>query len=125
MIKDIFYVLKMFVITVLVVVVMQVHIGEKSIEDHFHAWVKHSVIVDYAEEALDGGTSLVRGIYQKADSGIQTLLSKTIRKHEKKERSLGFSLKRHTEDKNPVTENEERSIDFHRPHAQSNTQRAQ
>jgi hypothetical protein len=97
MLRDIFFVLKMFVVTVLVVLVMQIHIGEKSVEDHFHSWVKHSAFIDYVEEAVDGGMALFRGIYKKADTGIHTLLAKTIRsKHEKKERGLaGMTLKRH------------------------------
>jgi hypothetical protein len=93
MISDVFFVLKMFFLTVLIVLVLQIRVGQKTIEDNFHGWVKHSIIVDYAEEAMDGATLLVKRLYLKADSGVHSLLAKTIRKNDKK-RDFSLGLKR-------------------------------
>jgi hypothetical protein len=98
MIKDFFFVVRMLGLTIIVALVMQVHIGEKSIEEEFHGWLKKSIFVDYVQEAIDGGVAMTRVGYKKADTGIHALLGKLSKRHEgKKERGFNLNLKRYNE----------------------------
>ena len=119
MLKDIFFLVKMFVLTVIVILVMQIRVGTHSIDEHFHQWVKHSVVIDYIEEAVAGGRSLSHAAYVKLDEGFHFLLGKTTRKAsrktEEKGRSFAFGLHRHS-DKPEVQDSDEES---YAPHAET------
>ncbi len=93
--EDIFFILKMFGLTVLVVMGMQVHVGGKTVEDHFNGWLKSSIIVDYIQEATDGGRVLTKNLYQKLDSTFHIVMTKITRK---KDRQKGMSVSKKTEE---------------------------
>src|ERR1700733_2084143 len=97
MIRDFFFVLKMFVITLLIVFVSQVKIGQKSLEDHFQGFIKNSMFVDSIQEAVDGGIALTKVSYKKIDLGIHGLMAKLHSRHIVKDRGFHFSLKRYNE----------------------------
>ena len=102
MIKDILFVLKMFGLTVIVAMIMQARVGEKTLEDEFHHILKTSVLVDPIQEAVDGGIAATRAGYRQADAGIRKILSKVSRRREdSRERGLHsiVNIKRHYEDK--------------------------
>jgi hypothetical protein len=100
MIRDFFFFVKMLILTAFVVMFAQVKIGNATMETRFDAWVKNSVLVDYLQEAIDGGLALLKVSYSKADSNMHFLLARISRKHTKKDSSLfHFSLKRHNTDK--------------------------
>ena len=104
MMKDVFYVLKMLVLTALIVMIAQVHVGQLTLEDHFDSWAKNSILVDYIEEAVDGGIAVAKATYGKADASMQLMFAKISRKHAKRDRGFHFSFKRHDEkadDSNP------------------------
>jgi hypothetical protein len=98
-IGDLFFVFKMFVITCVIVVIAQVKIGQKSLEDHFQGWLKTSIFVDTVQEAIDGGVLLTKAGYKKADTEIHGVLAKVHSHHLAKstDRLPHFSLKRFTE----------------------------
>lgn len=99
MIGDLFFVFKMLVITCFIIVVAQVKIGPKTLEDHFQGWLKTSIFVDAVQEAIDGGVVLAKASYKKADMGIHGVLAKIHSHHVAKsgDRMPHFSLKRFTE----------------------------
>jgi len=96
MIRDFFFIVKMFVFTILIVIVAQVKIGQKTLEDHFHGWIQTSIFVDAVQEAIDGGVILAKASYKKADSEMHVVLAKIHSHHSGRvsDRTPTFSLKR-------------------------------
>ena len=92
--EDLFFVLKMFGLTALVVMAMQVHTNGKTLEEHFNGWLKSSIIVDYMQEATDGGKILTKNVYQKMDTSFHALMTKITRK---KDRQKGLNVVTKTE----------------------------
>jgi hypothetical protein len=78
---DIFFVIKMLGLTCVVVVLMQVHMGGTTLENHFYGFLKNSIFVDYLQEATDGGVALTKKGYKKADEGVHSLISRLDRRH--------------------------------------------
>src|SRR5437660_226214 len=100
MIKDFFFVLRLFAITIVVVLLMQVKVGQKTVDDHFSGWLKSSAFVDYVQEAVDGGLILTKTTYKKVDNGVHIFLSKISHRHggnQSGERGIHFNLKRYNE----------------------------
>ncbi len=98
MIKDIFFTLRILILTAIVALALQARIGEKRVEDNFHNWIKNSVFVDFIQEGIDGGIAVTKAVYKKTDTGIHTMLAKISRRHEtSKERGFGVTLKRYNE----------------------------
>jgi hypothetical protein len=93
--EDLFFVMKMFGLTVLVVMGMQVHTGGKTIEEHFNTWLKSSIIVDYMQEATDGGKILTQNVYKKLDTSFHAVMMKITRK---KDRQKGLNVVTKTEE---------------------------
>jgi hypothetical protein len=77
---DIFFIIKMLGLTCGVVVLMQIHTGGTTLENHFYGFLKNSIFVDYLQEATDGGVALTKTAYKKADEGLHSLISKMDRK---------------------------------------------
>jgi hypothetical protein len=99
--KDLFFVLKMFGLTIVVALIMQARVGEKTIEDEFHQFLKTSVFVVPIQDAVDGAIAATKDGYKKADVGVKKLLSKVSRRREdSRERTLSsvMKLKRYNED---------------------------
>ena len=79
--EDIFFVLKMLGLTCLVVMLMQIHLGGSTVENHFYGFLKNSIFVDYLQEATDGGVALTKKGYKEAGEGFHSLVSKLDRRH--------------------------------------------
>jgi hypothetical protein len=108
-IKDLFFALRIFAITVFVTILLQVKVGKDTAENHMHKWLKDSVFVEFLQQSIDGGVALTKSGYQKADAGVQTLLKKM--KHRKQggaaaegERGFGIKLKRYNDGKEELDE---------------------
>jgi hypothetical protein len=77
---DLIFVLKMLGLTALVVVIFQVRTGGQTIEEHFDSFLKTSILVDYIQEATDGGIALGKKGYQKADVSLHAIMGRLKRK---------------------------------------------
>ena len=58
--SEITFFLKTFVLTVAIVLVMQIQVGEASLETHTMSWVQTSAIVAPINAVADGGAKVVR-----------------------------------------------------------------
>ncbi len=98
MIKDVFFTLRIIILTLLVAMLLQVRVGEKTIDDSMLKWIQGSIFVDFLQETIDGGIVVTKALYKKTDTGIHNLLAKISRKREPgHERGMSFTLKRHSE----------------------------
>lgn len=71
---DIFFVLKTLAITITIVVLMQIKIGPRTIEQHSLAWIHQSVVVEQLQEVAAGAVKAGRQgvIAVKGMLGIKT-----------------------------------------------------
>ncbi len=77
---DFLFFVKTFVLTVAVVVVMQIQVGEKSLETHAMSWVQSSTVAQPLNNVAKGAAKLARDV-------TQTISSK-VKKNTKKEKRL-------------------------------------
>ena len=92
---DLFFVLKTFIGTFLLVVLLQVKVGQETIEYHVMNWIHDSPMTEPIQEAARGGVVAFRELWKKLTSGIGTEFSKTLnRDNVPGSRSLGLSLER-------------------------------
>jgi hypothetical protein len=97
---DLFFVFKMLVLTSLVVVIFQIKSGGQTIEERFDSFLKTSILVDYIQEATDGGIILGKKGYQKADAGFHVVLAKIKRKRDQP-KGLNASTGVHVQGESP------------------------
>jgi hypothetical protein len=79
--SEITFFLKTFVLTVAVVLVMQIQVGESSLESHTMSWVQTSAIVAPINAAAEGGAKVVRDFI----TYVHAQLDKRKGKHKKEE----------------------------------------
>lgn len=118
MISDLLFMAKMLGLTILVVLIMQFKVGEKTLDQNFHSWIADSVFVDYVQTSIDGGVALTRTGYKKVHQGVTQALNKFGKHHKKDERGLSLNIKRYND--RDEENGEENSI---LPHSQSRTQK--
>lgn len=58
--SDILFLVRTFVLTVAVVMVMQINVGERTIENHALAWVQTSPVVAPLNHVAKGAAKLVK-----------------------------------------------------------------
>ncbi len=120
MIKDFFFMVKMLGLTILVVLVMQFKVGEKTLDQNLHAWLAESVFVDYIQTSIDGGIAVTRTGYKKMHGTIQATLNKFGKHHAKDERGIGMNIKRYNA---KDSENDNGDDPVILPHSKSLTQK--
>ena len=67
---DIFFVLKSLAITVVILILMQIKIGDSTMETKFHHWVNSAAVVAPLQEAADGGVALVKQAWNKVSKSF-------------------------------------------------------
>lgn len=67
MISSFFLVLKAIVLTVVIVLLMQIRVGDQTLEQKSEAWLKNSNYISYLQEAADGGMILFDQALNKLD----------------------------------------------------------
>ncbi len=98
MIKELLFVVKMLAVTVVVLLFLQVRVGEDTIENHFHEWVQTSVFVGFFQDTADAFLVAGKASLTKATAKASVALARiTKRKAPADDRSLPFQLKRHNE----------------------------
>ena len=96
--RELLFFLKMAALTFVVALLLQVHVGEKRIEQHFHGWLRNSIIVDWMQTAVDGGLTAARAGYSQAKGAMDPVFARFSKKKnvDGSERKLP-SLKRWTD----------------------------
>lgn len=96
---QIFYIIKIAVITFAVVLLMQIKIDETTtVENHVESFIRTSVLTSPIREIAQGGFLLVRNTYHGAIENLNALFTKNFqaenspgkRKFMELKRSLGF-----------------------------------
>jgi len=83
--KELIFLAKMIGLTIVVALAMQIHIGERTAETHFHGWLKSSAIVDWIQTAVDGGFMAAKSGYATAKHSIDPFFARFINKKPKDE----------------------------------------
>ena len=96
--RDLFFLGKMLILTAVVALFMQVHLGEYTAENHFHKWLKSSALVDWTQTAVDGGLIVTKTVYLKVKDQLDPVVAKLSRHRgdDRKDKKL-FTLKRSSE----------------------------
>lgn len=107
--KDILFLLKMLGLTAVLVLAMQIHIGEETAESHFHQWLRTSSVVDFLQSAVDGGLIAAKTGYVQAKGAMDPLFArfskkKAIEEHGEGHREKIFQIKRHSDKKDNADE---------------------
>lgn len=61
---DIFFAIRMLVVTIVIAVLMQIKIGDMTLETHAHSWVQSSSAVESLREIAQGGVRMIRVGYK-------------------------------------------------------------
>lgn len=68
--EELKFVVKSFVFTMLLVVLMQVKVGGYSIEAHSFHWLRKSTISQYIQSAAAGGAMALRNLGRTVKDGV-------------------------------------------------------
>lgn len=92
---DLFFFLKCLFLTVVLVVLMQIRIGEYTLEDRFLNWAHESAIVTPLQDVAHGGAKVLRNTWRKLTSGISSKFNETLKSENfPGARTLGVGLER-------------------------------
>lgn len=87
--SELFFVVKLFLLTVAIVLVMQIQVGDRSLESHAMNWVQSSTLVEPMNAAARGGAKLVRDLTRS----IEARVNKNTGKHGKEEKKSSSSFR--------------------------------
>ena len=73
---DILFVLKSFLVTFILVVVMQIQVGNNTIESHLQGWIRGSVVVQSLRDIAHGAVKVISQGYQSTVSTLDTKLGR-------------------------------------------------
>jgi hypothetical protein len=79
---DLFFLVKVTVVTLFVVLLMQVKIGESTLEERSRAWVATSPMVGVLQEVADGAVLLLAEGYQKVSQTMTDRFSGKVNKED-------------------------------------------
>ena len=68
---DFFFFVKTFALTVLIVLLMQIQVGGKSVESHALGWVQSSAVVSPLNSVAGGGAKLVRDVTRAVSASLR------------------------------------------------------
>ena len=70
--SELVFTLKMAAITFVIVLLMQVRVGDTTIEDHAHLWIQTAAPVLFLRDVAEGGLAAAHDGWAKVTSGIKT-----------------------------------------------------
>lgn len=73
--EELKFVLKCFVFTSLLIVLMQVKVGGSSIEDYSFNWLQRSTVSQYIQSAAAGGAMAIRSLGKTLKDGVENTVS--------------------------------------------------
>ncbi len=68
--SEVFFCIKTFVLTIAIVMVMQVQVGDRTLENHALAWVQTSPLVTPLNSVAHGAAKMIREMTNKAQDQI-------------------------------------------------------
>jgi hypothetical protein len=83
--SEVFFVIKTFIVTLLVVFVLQFKVGGLSLENHLNYWLKQSTVAQYAQSAATGALLAIQNGLASAQKKAREMWSETGKRstHEK------------------------------------------
>ncbi len=87
---DFLFFVKTFILTVAIVLVMQIQVGDHSLENHAMGWVQSSAITSPLNDAAKGAGKLFHELTAKLHSGVHHNVGKN-----KKEETHGWASSFH------------------------------
>jgi ABC-type sulfate transport system permease component len=69
--SELMFVVKSFIITVVLVVAMQVKVGDSSLESFSQAWLKKSSVSVYVQSVAAGGVLALKNLFYSVKSGVE------------------------------------------------------
>jgi len=68
--SELVFVLRSFIVTVIIVVAMQVKVGNSSLESYSQWWLQKSSVSVYIQSVAAGGALALKNLYFNVKSGI-------------------------------------------------------
>lgn len=90
---DFFFFIKMFILTIAIVLVMQIQFDNQSLETHAMSWVQSAAVIGPLHGIKRGAAQLVHDLSHKISSVIHDNVSKNKREdsHLKKESPMSWT----------------------------------
>lgn len=73
--RELFFFVKSLILTVIVVMLMQIEVGDNTVEQKAMMWIESSPIVSPLREAAEGGAKLVRQGWKQVAGAFDKVLS--------------------------------------------------
>jgi hypothetical protein len=85
--SDVLFFVKTFFLTIAIVLVMQIHVGDHSIESHAMSWVQSSAVVAPLNSVARGAAKMARDLTQT----ISISIKRNGKKNKKEEKNSSSS----------------------------------
>src|SRR5258708_3525001 len=89
--KEVFYVFKIFVVSMVLILFLQIRIGNSTLENHAHLFIQESWVTEQVQLVADGGAKLVKTVTQGISQKLGGIFKKSARAEEKKRLDLNFA----------------------------------
>lgn len=86
--SEFFFFMKLFLLTIALVLVMQIQVGERSLESHAMGWVQTSALVQPLNSIAVGGAKVIKDLTAKISGSVSQNSGK--KKKEEKKSSSSF-----------------------------------
>ena len=96
--SEIFFILKSFFLTLVVIIIMQVKVGENTIEEKTLQWIESSPMVSPLQEVASGGVKVVQQAWKAVFGSLNSKFFSAVKdKNLPGKRDLNFVLERSQE----------------------------
>ena len=75
---DIFFIMKSFLLTIFLVILLQVRVGGRTIEDRAMTWIETSSITRPLHRVVAGGATFIRDIWASISQSVEKTLNGQI-----------------------------------------------
>lgn len=95
---DLWFIIRMSIFTILLVLLLQIRIGENTIEEKAHGWIKANPVLPLVQQVAEGAGLVVVDVYNKTFGNIRTSLDRKLNpENQPGSRSIGINLQRSKE----------------------------
>ena len=96
--SELFFIIKSFVLTILIVILMQVKVGETTIEEKTLMWIESSPVVLPLQEVVEGGVKVARETWKTVFGNLNSKFFNSVKeKNTPGKRDLNLVLERSQE----------------------------
>lgn len=111
---NIFFTIKIAIITIVLILLMQIQVDNKTIEAHIESYVKTSMLISPIREVAHGGFAFFKSGYHWTSKTVDSFFSKNFRSENSPgrrklteiKRSLGFKKEQEKKQKTSSENNE-------------------